>query len=405
MPRSIMSAAPLAALAIAALLAGCSAETAQPADDASAEDSSPSGHGDVTGAEQVAEPQSQLVSVDAEGNVGLLDLLTDETQELGTIGAPEAVASDGRYAFATTENGVEIVDGGRWSWDHGDHFHYYRTAPSLLGSVQGAGPVSVTGAPLATADGTGLFFSGSGEAVLLDNEALAAGGVSERFRIGTGADEGVVAPFDTGAVVATASGAAVHDASGAEIAPLDCAEPAGAITTRVGTVIGCAEGAVLVTGRIDDPEIEAIPYPEGSAERPTRFAGRKNRPTVAGLAGPSGFWLLDTRKRAWSHAEVDAELVDVAAADDEAGRVVALGADGKVLVFDEEGAVLGESDPLVAESLASGDAVDLVVDTQRAYLSDPANGTVYEIDYADGARVARELTTPTEPFIATELGR
>ncbi len=400
-----MSAAPLAALTLTALLAGCSAEPAAPADGAPPEDSAPAGHGDVSGAAQVAEPQSQLVSVDAGGNVGLLDLLTDETQELGTVGPPEAIASDGRYAFVTTADGVDIIDGGRWSWDHGDHFHYYRAEAALPGSVQGAGPVTVTGAPLATAGGTGLFFSGSGEAVLLDNEALADGEVSERFRIDTGAGEGVAAPFDTGAIVATPDGAAVRDASGAEIEPINCAEPSGAVTTRVGTVVGCADGAILVTGRIDDPRVEAIPYPEDAEARAAGFAGRKNRPTVAGLAGASGFWLLDTRDRSWSHADTEAELVDVVAADDDAGRVVALGADGRVLVFDEQGALLGSSDPLVAESLAAGDEVDLVVDTQRAYLSDPANGTVYEIDYADGARVARELTTPTSPFVATELGR
>ncbi|WP_119695972.1 ABC transporter [Microbacterium halotolerans] len=389
----------IAPVALALILAGCATAAEEPAQE------SESGHGSVAGAEQVAEAQPLLISIDEAGSVGLHDLLTDETTQLGEIAAPDAVASDGRYAFVTTADGLTIVDGGRWSWDHGDHFHYYRADPALLGAVPGVGPAAVTGAPLATAGGTGVFFSGSGDAVLLDNEALGDGEIVESFRIATGAESGVVAPVDTGAIVATTDEAAVYDAAGERIGEIECEAPSGAITTRVGTVVGCADGAILATGRIDALDIEQIPYPDGAAERAKEFDGRKNRPTVAALSGESGFWLLDTRARAWTHASVDASLVDVVAADDADGHVVALDADGRVRVYDSEGTELSASEPLVAESLNSGGIVDLVVDTQRAYLSDPAGGVVHEIDYADGARVARELTTPTTPFLATELGR
>ncbi|MGO1770672.1 ABC transporter [Microbacterium sp.] len=389
----------IAPAALALVLTGCATAAEEPPQETE------SGHGSVAGAEQVAEAQPQLVSIDETGDVGLHDLLTDETTQLGQIAAPEALASDGRYAFATTADGLTIVDGGRWSWDHGDHFHYYRAEPALLGTVPGAGSAAVTGAPLATAGGTGVFFSGSGEAVLLDNEALGDGELAESFRIATGAADGVVAPVDTGAIVATTDETSVYDAAGERIGELECEAPSGAITTRVGTVVGCADGAILATGRIDALEIEQIPYPDGAAERAMEFDGRKNRPTVAALSGDNGFWLLDTRAGAWTHASVDAALVEVVAADDADGHVVALDTDGRVRVYDSEGTELSVSEPLVAESLRSGGVVDLVVDTQRAYLSDPADGVVHEIDYADGARIARELTTPTTPFVATELGR
>jgi len=405
MPRTLMPAATACALAFALLATGCASPQPDETPDGATAESAEDGHGAVAGAAQVAEPQNQLVFVGASGEVSFLDLLTDETTALDSVGAPEAIASDGRYAFVTTADGVDVVDGGRWSWDHGDHFHYYRADPAITGSVEGAGPVGVTGAPLATTGGTGLFFAGSGESVLLDNEALAAGEVSELFRIDTGASSGVVAPIDAGAIVATDEGAAVLDASGTEIEPIDCASPAGAITTRVGTVVGCEHGAIIVSGRLDDLTTESVPYPDDAGPRALSFSGRKNRPTIAGLSGDRGFWLLDTRSGSWSHAEVDAAIVDVVAADDDGGHVVALGADGRVRVFDEAGEPLGETEPLVADSLAAGEETSLVVDTQRAYLSAPSEGVVYEIDYADGARVARELAAPGAGSLATELGR
>ncbi len=395
--------APLALSLLVVLgLAGCATTPADPAPETDG-----GGHGDVAGADQVAEPQSQLISVDAAGSVGLMDLLTDETSELGSIGTPEAIASDGRYAFVTTSDGLEIVDGGRWSWDHGDHFHYYRADAAIVGTLDGSGPAAVTGAPLATAGGTGVFFSGSGDAVLLDNEALSQGEVRERFRVSTGASGGAVAPVGDGAIVAAqgSTDALVYDATGERVDAVPCDAPSGAITTRVGTVVGCADGALLATDDGGEAAIERIPYPDGAPERALAFDGRKNRPTVSGLSGDGGIWLLDTRERAWTHVPTDRPLVAAVAADDDEGHIVALDESGRVVVSDGDGKRAAESDPLVAESLRSDAVVDLVVDDQRAYLSDPSNGVVHEIDYADGARVAREIATPTDPTVATELGR
>lgn len=391
-------------LLVAASLAGCATAPADPDPDESA---ATEGHGDVSGADQVAEPQSQLISIDSDGTIGLLDLLTDATTTLGAIGSPEAIASDGRYAFVTTADGIEIVDGGRWSWDHGDHFHYYRADPAVIGTLDGAGPASVTGAPLATTGGTGVFFSGSGDAVLLDNEALSQGEIRELFRLGTDASGGVVAPVGDGAIVATedASEAHVHDASGERTDAAACDAPSGAITTRVGTVVGCADGALLATVEGDAVRLERIPYPADAPERALSFDGRKNRPTVSGVSSDGGVWLLDTRERAWIHVPTDRPLVVAVAADDEEGRIVALDRKVRVVVYGADGTRLAQSDPLVADRLSDDAAVDLVVDDQRAYLSDPAGGVVHEIDYADDARVARTIETPTDPAVATELGR
>lgn len=389
-----------AVLTVAALAACTPAPSAAPSTPPTTGD----GHGAIAGAEEVAEPPLALLSLDAEGNAAVLDLLDEEVAELGTASAPSALASDGRYGFVTTGDGVEIIDSGRWSWDHGDHFHYYLAEPTLLGTVPGDGPVTVTSGALSTAGTTGVFFAGSGEAVLLDNKALSDGRIDELFRIDTGADAGLVAPVGDGALVADGDALVFRDRDGdATGAPVECIDAAGTITTRVGLVVGCADGAVLATWQDGELATERIPYPAGAPDRALSFDGRKGRPTVAAVAGTTGFWLLDTRERSWTLTPTERPLTRVVAVDDAEGHVVAIDVDGRIVVhLAEDGAVVGATETVLADG---GSASSLVVDEQRAYVSDPAAGVVHEIDYADGARIARSLETPTAPAFFTEVGR
>lgn len=390
---------------------GC-AGTAASTEDASAGSGSGKDHGAVEGAQEVAEPQLHLTTIDAGGVVAQLDLIEGSSAKVGTIGAPSAVDSDGRYLFATTADGVEIVDSGMWTWDHGDHFHYYRAEPTLLGTVEGEGDATIATGPLSTAGSTGVFFAGSGEAVLLDNEGLADGEVRELFRIDAEPHQGLVAPFADGALVTVAEGGEVtglsyRDAEGnADGEQIACAQASGTITTRVGVVVGCADGAVLATESDGERSFERIDYPkEVTAPRATVFEGRKSRPTVAALSGKSGIWLLDTRERTWSHLDAGVPLRQVVAADDADGHVLSLDATGRIRVYAaEDGRQLAATEPLVdlGEDAAG---VDLVVDQERAYLNVPAEGVVHEIDYADKARIARTLETPTAPVFFTETGR
>lgn len=395
-----------AALTIAALTACSSAPSAAPSTAPTSGDGDGDGHGHgaIAGAEEVAEPPLGLLSIDAEGNTAVLDLLTDEAIDLGATAAPTALASDGRYVFATTVEGVEVIDSGRWSWDHGDHFHYYLADPALLGTVPGDGPATVTSGALSTAGTTGVFFAGSGEAVLLDNRSLSDGRIDELFRIDTGADAGFLAPVGDGALVTDGDGLTYRDRDGEAVgAPVECVDPAGAITTRVGLVVGCADGAVLATWHDDELATERIPYPADASDRALTFDGRKGRPTVAAVAGTTGFWLLDTRERTWTLVPTERPLTRVVAVDDAEGHVVAIDVDGRIVVhLAEGGAVVGATEPVLADG---GSTASLVVDEQRAYVSDPAAGVVHEIDYADGARIARSLETPTAPAFVTEVGR
>jgi hypothetical protein len=50
-------------------------------------------------------------------------------------------------------------------------------------------------------------------------------------------------------------------------------------------------------------------------------------------------------------------------------------------------------------------APQLIADEQRAYLNAPAEQRLYEIDFVDAARIAREFATDTTPAFLVETGR
>ncbi|TLM80844.1 ABC transporter [Pseudarthrobacter sp. NamE5] len=406
----------LAALVLVAL-AGCSnahAPQALPPEttgSASADD----GHGAIPGVAEVAEPQLHLVAIDSNGEASMLDLLNGAESRLGQIAAPVTVTTDGRYVFAANSTGVDIIDSGVWTWDHKDHFHYYRAEAKTIGTISGGGTATIATGMLSTAGTTGMFFPSSGTAVLVDNTALSDGTIAETLRLDTVPHVGIIAPFGEGAIVTepddsgTAARLRAIDVDGKELATTGCPAAAGTITTRVGLVIGCADGAVIATTDGGKPVLEHVPYPAGAAAPATAFDGRKGRPTVAGTGTGVGVWLLNTRQRTWDWVPTATPVLAAAAVDDADGHVVVVGTDGTVQVYDENTKErIAATEPLMPATLtdpALAGKVELTVDGQRAYVSAPAEGLVYEIDYADGARVARTLKLPTQPVHLAETGR
>jgi len=382
-------------------LAGCAAPS-PPAEPA------PTAHGQIDGASELAEPALGLTWIDADGRVSHLDLVDEATVDLGAVRAPASVHSDGRYLFSADAEGISIVDSGVWTWDHVDHFHYYRAPAKIVGEVAGEGVATVATSNSSTTGGTGVFFPDSGEAVLLDTEALSTGEVAERFRVTARPGAGLIAPVGSFAAIASAGQVSLHAGDGTAIgSTAPCIDPAGTVTTRVGAVIGCRDGAVLVSIEGEQPVAEVIPYPPGTtAPRATSFHNREGRPSVAALAGDAGIWILDTRERTWTLLPAPEPLVQVTAVDDKNANVLALTVGGRVLVLDgDSGAVRAASDPLVSESLAAGLSATLVADQQRAYLNGPAENRMWEIDFADDARVAREFTPERSPLFFAETGR
>lgn len=387
-------------------LAGCAAPAAPAPEPTSSTTTDGDGHGEIEGARELAEPALHLTTIDADGVVHHLDLLDEETSVLAEIEPVDDVVTDGRYLFAIRDGSVTVIDSGVWTWSHIDHFHYYEAPARVIGEITGQGvPTVVTGEVA-----VGVRFDD--EAVLIDAPALADGQLEELFRIPADGDDGIVVPLDSGAAMTDAEGTAspslrVVAADGSAVGDgIPCERASGTITTVVGVVIGCGDGAVMFTG--GDPDaIERIPYPEGSAPAATSFAAREARPRVVAVAGGTGVWILDTRQRTWSLQDVGEPIVHAAAIDDADGRVLALTADGAVLVL-ADGQVVARTEPLVAASLADAEAaggVRFVVDQNRAYLNGPIEQKLWEIDAADGARIARTFETAHAPLHLAGTGR
>lgn len=385
-------------------LAGCAPTPSAPAP--STEEAAGDGHGEIAGAHELAEPALHLTTVDAEGSVHHLDLLDEESEVLGEIEPIDDLVSDGRYLFGIRDGSVTVIDSGVWTWSHIDHFHYYEAPSRVIGDIEGSGLATVVVGEV----GTGILFDD--EAMLIDTPALADGQIVELFRIPVEPHAGLVVPLAEGAVITEpdAEGIAqtlrVVDADGTEGESIPCANAAGTITTVVGTVIGCADGAALSVGG-QPSDWERIAYPAGVAPAASDFAGRKGRPSAAALAGDSGVWLLDTRGRSWTFQDLGEEIVRVTAVGDDADRMLALTVSGSLLVL-AGGEVVARTEPLVAASIADPDlaaSVTFVVDQNRAYLNGPAEHTMWEIDPADGARIARTFETDTVPLHLAGTGR
>lgn len=392
-PARILSTIGLAT-GLALTLGACSSDTgtdarnaAGPTADTTAGAATP--HGYVAGASESQEPQLGLLAVSPSGATAVLDLLSGATTVLDDVDAPAHSATDGRFLVTSTDARTTITDGGRWTVDHGDHTHYYAAEPRVVGTVDGGGPVAVHSSETMTT----ITWPERDEAVVLDRAALGQGEVEETARV----DATVLLPFGNRLVAGTADGVRVLDADGSSTAGATaCTDPTGGIVTRAGAVVGCAEGAVVVD---DAGDATAVPLPE-SAARPGTFAARAGRPTVAALPGSgSGFLLLDAREQHWRQVDTERPLRTVVAVDDADEHVVGVDDLGRVVVVAASTGSVARTEPLVDPESAS-----LQLDAQRAYVADGTSGRVHEVDFADGARVARTVDLPFAPAALAEVG-
>ncbi|GHE07060.1 hypothetical protein [Klenkia taihuensis] len=362
-------------------------------------------HGYVAGAEELPEPQLQLAYTDAGGSAHALDLLTGETAELGQLGPVDTMATDGRFLFTTSTGTGEltVVDTGTWTVDHGDHVHYYRAPARVVGSMTWSGDVEAASSDTLTA----LFSPTSGTGVVLDRAALGRGELTELATVESEPHQGALVPLGNDVVATDGTSVRGLDADGRPLpdAEAPCADPRGGHATRVGVVVSCADGAVLVTEADGGVELEQIPYPTpvAEAERASGLDNRPGRPSVAAPAGTRGVWLLDTRARSWQLVPTPTPWVTAVAADDEADRVVGVDTTGQVVVLEPgTGAVTGTGPLLPVDRLTE---VDVHVDADRTYVNVPGSTDLLEVDHADGARVARTFSAEVVPAHLAETGR
>ncbi|GAA1862513.1 PQQ-binding-like beta-propeller repeat protein [Brevibacterium marinum] len=401
---------PSATLIALLALSGCQGQRGSEADETG---TSTAAHGYVEGAEEADEPQLRLSVSDAKtGAVSVLDLLSEDVvAEVEASPATTLSGTDSRYLYlGDGEAGtVTAVDTGAWTVDHGDHKHFYRAEAKTLGQIEGAEPGHVVAAPTEAA----FFFDGEGRAKIYDRTAFGDGELTQLGTVAPGPHHGVAVPYEDH-FVSTVPGEkaddlpselTVYDDQGRG-SPVegDCAAIHGAGVTREGPVFACADGVIRVD---DDFDAEVLPYPD-EADGARAWSVEVGRDLAAAGFEDGGIGILDAETGEWTFADTGAEVVSAGVAPDDSA-VVALDEDGAVYSLDpESGKVLTEKklvEPYESDEEGHGSGPSVAVDSERTYVSDPASGTVLELDPADGLRQARSFDIGGAPGALAVTGR
>jgi hypothetical protein len=385
------------ALGLATGLTACGSGDDGTGQDAGQDTAEASPHGYVEGAEEATEPQLRLAVSDADsGTLTLVDLLTGDTVQ--TEDAAELHGSDNRYLFTTGEETTTVTDSGVWTVDHGDHFHYYRSEPGTVGEVPAEEPGHVMSADTRVA----FFDDATGDVKVYPRADMDDDVLEPVTEFSAGAHHGVAVPFADQVVSTIApekdsaelpDTLAVFDEAGEKsdlAGDATCTDIHGAATVRDAVLFACADGVLTVTEK-DDPDTltsTLVPYPEDADGRAWSLAAGRDLVGVPFEGG--GLGLLDPETGTWTVAPTDAPVTSAAVSPDD-GSVLALDEDGTGYAVDpQSGGILADSS-LVEVGRSGAEGASVVLGTERGYVSDPASGTVTELDVADGLRETREF--------------
>ncbi|WP_234786771.1 zinc ABC transporter permease AztB [Mycolicibacterium monacense] len=235
------------------LVTACSGGAAPPAAP------SAEGPGDevvVEGARELDGPLTRLVLVDpGSGATAVYDAVDETETPIGEFGPVAAVGGDGRFAYLATGDRTTIVDAGAWTFDHGDHYHYFATDPAVVGTLDGA-VASVS------ANNSAAAIETTGGAVdVLDRDRLGEGAI-DAAAVTVDGDVTAAAPLGGRAVTVDSAGRVRAADDGAPVdVDAECPGATWAMATRRAAVFGCASGALRLTDGGATPTATAIPFP------------------------------------------------------------------------------------------------------------------------------------------------
>lgn len=380
------------------LVAGCAGNDAAPP---AAESADGDGHDEVVveGARELDGALTKLVLVDpVSGDTSVYDAVEESETRVGSYGPVTGLLGDGRFGYLRTGDRTTIVDAGAWTFDHGEHYHYFATDPGEVGTLD------VPAASVSASNVAAAVEAMDGGVQLLNREKLGDRVIEPPPGLNIAADVAAAVPYGSRLVTVTDAGRVqvVGDAGATDLAG-ECSKPSWALPTRRAVVFGCETGAVRVTGGDGDLTVTAMPFPSGApAQRPERMDHRDRADVFAGLSG-GAVWVLDSRQRKWTVIPV-ADAVATNTAGD--GTVLVLHRDGTLGAFDVNTRAETARVPLFPGDIPTeGPQPVLEIDSDRAYVNNAAAREVYEIDYADGLRIARTLRTQAVPGLMVEAGR
>lgn len=382
--------------ASACLVAGCASDNPEPQPAPSA--STGDGVAVEDGAQEAGGPLTKLVLVDpATGDTSVYDAVDEVEAPIGSYGAVSALDGDGRFAYLHTGDRTTVVDAGAWTFDHGDHYHYFVSSPAEVASLD------VPAASVSASNSTVAVRAPDGAVSLFDRDKLGQKTV-EQAGLSVPPDVVAAAPYGSRLVTVTSGGRLqVTDEAGTTDLAGECPQASWAMPTRRAVVFGCETGAVRVTGGDKDLTVTAAPYPAGApTQRPVSMEHRDRADVFAGVAG-GHVWVLDTRQRSWVIIPVSDAVATNTAGD---GTVLVLRRDGSLSAFDVNSRAETSRIPLFPGAVPQDGPQPVIdLDSDRAYVNNAADHEVYEIDYADGLRIARTLATEVSPGLMVEAGR
>lgn len=385
--------------ATAVVAVGCSSTEAPPTPPETSSAATGDGVEIEDGAREIEGALTKLVLVDpATGATSVYDAVDEKEVQIGTYGPVSALYGDGRFGYLRAGERTTIVDAGAWTFDHGEHYHYFAGDPAEVAILE------LPVAAVAASTSTVAIQSESGAVELFDRAKLGAKAADTPESLTSPPDTATVVPYGSRIVTVTKAGRIqVTDDAGTTDLKGECAGPTWARATRKAAVFGCGNGAVRITGGEGDLTVTAMPYPaEVPAQRPVQMDHRDRSDVFAGVASGT-VWVLDSRQRAWTPIPVTDAVATNTAGD---GSVLVLHRDGSLSAFDVNTRAETARMPLIAGGVpAEGPQPVVDLDSDRAYVNNAAANEVYEIDYADGLRIARTLRTEVAPGLMVEAGR
>lgn len=271
----------------------------------------------------VSDAENAAVSV-----VNLENGVVLETLALSNTASALHASPGYRYGLATHRDDsglVEIIDGGKYQEDHGDHLHPYEKDPSKLNvTIAGANPTHYE----VHAGRGAIFFDGAdgivSKVVEFDDASLAAG-TANSFELAS-AHHGTAEPLGEHILVSNKGTAPAesalpnkvelfhfHEGDGFESDEVFeelCPDLHGSFSTEEGTVFGCSDG-VLVVSEGDNHEFTArkIANPDDliDGNRIGSFSGHGESHLVAAWASNRG---QNTQLYAINLEDDSMELVD-----------------------------------------------------------------------------------------------
>ncbi|MEE6295646.1 zinc metallochaperone AztD [Georgenia wangjunii] len=410
----------LAAVTLAATLAGCSGAGTTPAASTAtptAEATTATGDDDGAALVEVATLDPRIVMT---YDGGIMTLDTGSGEILDDVELPGYLrvnaAGDGRHVLITTAEGFHAYDGALLAEAHGDHAHYRAGDPRLTDLVL---PAEEAGHVVVHAGRTALFADGTGEVQVLDPTELADGEPHvDTWTAPDAAHHGVAVALSDGTLFSSAGdddgryGAVVLDADGNEITGSDdCPGLHGeAVAAGEAVVVGCENGPLLLSGGA----FSKVPVEDAYA-RSGNLVGHETSAVVLGdyktdpeadLERPERIALIDT-------ATGTLRLVDLGASY--SFRSLARGPQGEAFVLATDG-TLRVINPDTGEELARALIVApweeplewqqprpaLHVADSIAYVTEPATNQLHAVSLSTG-EVMRSYDLPHTPDEITSV--